>query len=205
LISCTQGEQQVKHFQACLKPLGAMVSWLCLLFSAGCSAEFFVDKGHVDAIRGVEFAIQTPYLYEKKAFNLRAENLSAWQLQQIADAMPMIAAFTNAVLANDTRTLVAAKRDGKVRSIRQLQHIDPKTFLAVKTLQNWQVTEGQIQFTTDYFYTGPDGHFVYFRDNYVFQKIQQQWVFERHAQAQAEGLLRCEKPQHGWRQCEPRV
>ena len=195
----------MKHFLACLKPLGAMVSWLCLLFSAGCSAEFLVDKGHIDAIKGVEFEIKAPYLYEKKAFNLRTENLSAWQLQQIADAMPMIAAFTNSVLANDTRPLALAKRNGKVRSVRLLLHIDQQTFLAVKTLQNWQVTEGQIQFTTDYFYTGSNGQFVYFRDNYVFQKHQQQWVFERHAHAQADGLLRCEKPQHGWRQCEPRV
>jgi hypothetical protein len=195
----------VNHFQDGFKTLSAFVSWLCLLLSSACSADFFVDNGHRDVISGVEFEITAPFLSEKKAFKLRGENLNAWQLQQIADAMPMIAAFTNAVLANDTRTLVAAKRDGKVRGIRQLQHIDPKTFLAVKTLQNWQVTEGQIQFTTDYFYTGPDGHFVYFRDNYVFQKVQQQWVFERHAQAQAEGLLRCEKPQHGWRQCEPRV
>lgn len=195
----------MKHFQASLKPLGAMVSWLCLLFSVGCSAEFFVDKGHIDVIRGVEFEIKAPYLYEKKAFNLRAENLSAWQLQQISDAMPTIAAFTNSVLANDTRPIAHAKRDSKVRSIRQLQHIDQKTFLAVKTLQNWQVTEGQIQFTTDYFYTGPNGQFVYFRDNYVFQKLQHQWVFERHAQPQPEGLLQCEKPQLGWRQCAPIV
>jgi len=195
----------VKFFQARLKPLGAMVSCFCLLFCAGCSADFFVDKGHIDAIRGVEFSIKAPYLYEKKAFNLRTENLSAWQLQQIADAMPMIAAFTNSMLANDTRALAHAKRDGKVRSVRQLLHIDQKTFLAVKTLQNWQVTEGHIQFNIDYFYTGSNGQFVYFRDNYVFQKLQQQWVFERHAQAQAEGLLRCEKPQQGLRQSEPKA
>lgn len=130
---------------------------------------------------------------KKKAFKLRHENLSPWQLQQIAEAMPAIAEFTNAVLANNTRSSAAIQLNPKVRSIRQLQHIDQHTFLAVKTLQNWQVTEGQIQFTTDYFYTGPDGHFVFFRDNYVFQKHQQKWAFERHAQAQAEGLLQCEK------------
>jgi hypothetical protein len=193
----------VNHFQDGFKTLSVFLSWLCLLFSSACSSEFFVDKGHRDVIGGVEFEITAPYLFEKKAFKLRGENLSTWQLQHIADAMPMIAAMTNSVLANDTRPTAALQRDPKVRSIRQLQRLDQATFLAVKTLQNWQVTEGQIQFTTDYFYMGAEGHFVYFRDNYVFRKRQQQWVFERHAKAQPEGLLRCEKNNRGWRQCEP--
>ena len=193
----------MSHFQECYKAVIIFVSWFYLLLSSGCSSEYFVDKGHVDAIDGVAFEIKSPYLNEKKAFKLRHENLSPWQLQQIADAMPDIAAFTNAVLANNTRSSAAIQLNHKVRSIRQLQHIDQHTFLAVKTLQNWQVIEGQIQFTTDYFYTGPDGHFVFFRDNYVFQKHQQKWAFERHAQAQAEGLLQCEKNKQGWRQCQP--
>ena len=193
----------MNHFQDGFKTLSAFLSWLCLLLSCACSSEFFVDKGHRDLISGVEFEITAPYLSEKKAFKLRGENLSTWQLQQIADAMPLIAALTNSVLANDTRPIAELQRDSKVRSIRQIQHLDQATFLAVKTLQNWQVTEGQIQFTTDYFYMGAEGHFVYFRDNYVFRKYQQQWVFERHAQAQPEGLLRCEINNQGWRQCEP--
>lgn len=193
----------MNHFQDGFKTLSAFLSWLCLLFSSACSSEFFVDKGQRDLIKGVEFEITAPYLFEKKAFKLRGENLSTWQLQQIADAMPMIAALTNSVLANDTRPSTELQRDPKVRSIRQIQHLDQATFLAVKTLQNWQVTERQIQFTTDYFYMGSEGHYVYFRDNYVFRKIQQQWVFERHAQTQPEGLLRCEKTIQAWRQCEP--
>ncbi len=193
----------MSHFQECYKAVIIFVSWFYLLLSSGCSSEYFVDKGHVDAIDGVAFEIKSPYLNEKKAFKLRHENLSPWQLQQIAEAMPAIAEFTNAVLANNTRSSAAIQLNPKVRSIRQLQHIDQHTFLAVKTLQSWQVIEGQIQFTTDYFYTGPDGHFVFFRDNYVFQKHQQKWAFERHAQAQAEGLLQCEKNKQGWRQCQP--
>ena len=193
----------MNHFQDGFKALSAFVSWLCLLLSSACSSDFFVDNGHRDVISGVEFEITAPFLSEKKAFKLRGENLNAWQLQQIADAMPMIAALTNSILANDTRPIAELQRDSKVRSIRQLQHLDQGTFLAVKTLQNWQVTEGQIQFTVDYFYMGSENHFVYFRDNYVFRKLQQQWVFERHTQAQPEGLLRCEKTTQGWRQCVP--
>jgi len=87
LIFCNQGEHQVNHFQYCFKTLSAFLSWLCLLFSCACSSEFFVDKGQRDLIKGVEFEITAPYLFEKKAFKLRGENLSTWQLQQIADAI----------------------------------------------------------------------------------------------------------------------
>jgi hypothetical protein len=193
----------VNHFQNGLKALGAFVTWLCLLLSSGCSAEFFVDKGHADSIGDVVFEIKPPYLYEKKAFKLRGEALSPWQLQQMAEAMPAIAEFTHELLANGTRPHLTPPSNAKARSIRQLQHIEHSTFLAVKTLQNWQVNEGYIQFTTDYFYAGADGQFVYFRDNYVFRKIRQQWRFEQHAHATPEGLLRCEKDRTVWRQCVP--
>lgn len=192
----------MSHFETCFRSLGHFLSWLSLLFSSGCSTEFFIDKGHLDAIGGVVFEIKAPNLNEKKAFKLRGEDLSPWQLQQIADAMPMIAALTNAVLANDTKSSSRIQTADKVRSIRQLQHLDQSIFLAVKTIQNWQVTEDQIQFTTDYFYTGADGHYVYFRDNYVFRKLNHQWVFEKHAQAKPDGLLRCEKtPENGVSAC----
>jgi hypothetical protein len=193
----------VNHFQNGLKALGAFVTWLCLLLSSGCSAEFFFDKGHADSIGDVVFEIKPPYLYEKKAFKLRGEALSPWQLQQMAEAMPAIAEFTHELLANGTRPHLTPPSNAKARSIRQLQHIEHSTFLAVKTLQNWQVNEGYIQFTTDYFYAGSDGQFVYFRDNYVFRKIRQQWRFEQHAHATPEGLLRCEKDRTVWRQCVP--
>ncbi len=194
----------MNHFQKGLRALCAFVSWFGLLLFSGCSTEFWIDKGHSDAIDGVVFEIKAPHLFEKKAFKLRGENLSPWQLQQIADAMPSIAAFTNALLENGIRPHSAISLDAKVRSIRQIQHLEQSTFLAVKTLQHWQVSEHQIQFTTDYFYTGLEGQFVYFRDNYVFQKTNKQWVFQQHAHAQPEGLLRCQINTEGWRQCEPR-
>ena len=89
-------EQQVNRLHTDLKLFGSLVLGFGLLFLSGCAAEFFVDKGHVDEVSGISFKIKPPYLNEKKAFNLRAENLSPWQLQQISDAMPFIAAFTNA-------------------------------------------------------------------------------------------------------------
>ena len=185
------------------KLFGSLGLGLGLLFSSGCATEYFVDKGHVDGVGGISFDIKPPYLNEKKAFNLRVENLSPWQLQQISDAMPFIAAFTNAQLGNGISTALLPTSDTKVRNIRHIQNLSADTFLAVKTIQNWQITAQQIEFNIDYFYTGQDGHFVYFRDNYIFNKNKQKWVFEKHAKTEPEGVLACEKTPKGWRVCAP--
>ena len=196
-------EQQVNCLHRYRKLFGSLVLGVGWLFSSGCATEFFVDKGLVDGVSGISFEIKPPYLNEKKAFNLRAENLSPWQLQQISDAMPFIAAFTNAQLGNGPSPALLPTSETKVRSIRNIQNLNSDTFLAVKTIQNWQITAQQIQFNIDYFYTGQDGHFVFFRDNYIFKTNQQKWVFEKHAKTEPEGVLACEKSPQGWRVCEP--
>ena len=196
-------EQQVNCLHRYRKLFGSLVLGVGWLFSSGCSTEFFVDKGLVDAVSGISFEIKPPYLNEKKAFNLRAEILSPWQLQQISDAMPFIAAFTNAQLGNAVSSALLPTSETKARSIRNIQNLNSDTFLAVKTIQNWQITAQQIQFNIDYFYTGQDGHFVFFRDNYIFKSNKQKWVFEKHAKTEPEGFLVCEKSPQGWRVCEP--
>jgi len=196
-------EQQVNCLHRYRKLFGSLVLGVGWLFSSGCATEFFVDKGLVDAVSGISFEIKPPYLNEKKAFNLRAENLSPWQLQQISEAMPFIAAFTYAQLGNGVSPALLPVSETKVRSIRNIQNLNSDTFLAVKTIQNWQITAQQIQFNIDYFYTGQDGHFVFFRDNYIFKTNQQKWVFEKHAKTEPEGVLACEKSPQGWRVCEP--
>jgi hypothetical protein len=196
-------KQQVNRLHRYRKLFGSLVLGVGWLFSSGCATEFFVDKGLVDAVSGISFEIKPPYLNEKKAFNLRAENLSPWQLQQISEAMPFIAAFTYAQLGNGVSPALLPVSETKVRSIRHIQNLNSDTFLAVKTIQNWQITAQQIQFNIDYFYTGQDGHFVFFRDNYIFKTNQQKWVFEKHAKTEPEGVLACEKSPQGWRVCEP--
>ena len=196
-------EQQVNCLHRYRKLFGSLLLGVGWLFSSGCATEFFVDKGLVDAVSGISFEIKPPYLNEKKAFNLRAENLSPWQLQQISEAMPFIAAFTYAQLGNGVSPALLPVSETKVRSIRHIQNLNSDTFLAVKTIQNWQITAQQIQFNIDYFYTGQDGHFVFFRDNYIFKTNQQKWVFEKHAKTEPEGVLACEKSPQGWRVCEP--
>jgi hypothetical protein len=196
-------EQQVNRLHTYLKLFGSLVLGFGWLFSSGYAAEYFVDKGHVDGVSGISFEIKPPYLNEKKAFNLRAENLSPWQLQQISDAMPFIAAFTNAQLGNGVSPALLPTSETKVRSIRNIQNLNSDTFLAVKTIQNWQITAQHIQFNIDYLYTGQDGYFVFYRDNYIFKTNKQKWVFEKHAKTEPEGVLVCEKSPQGWRVCEP--
>ena len=144
-------EQQVHRWHTYRKLFESLVFGLGLLFSSGCSTEYFVDKGHVDGVGGISFEIKPPYLNEKKAFNLRGENLSPWQLQQISDAMPFIAAFTNEQLDNAISAALLPASETKVRNIRHIQNLNSDTFLAVKTIQNWQITAQQIQFNIDYF------------------------------------------------------
>ena len=196
-------EQQVNHLHTYRKLFGSSVLGFGLLFSSGCATEYFVDKGHVDGVGGISFDIKPPYLNEKKAFNLRVQNLSPWQLQQISDAMPFIAAFTNAQLGNGISPALVPASEIKARSIRDIQNLNSDTFLAVKTIQNWHITAQHIQFNIDYFYTGQDGHFVFYRDNYVFNLKNQKWVFEKHAKSEPEGVLACVKSPLGWRVCEP--
>jgi hypothetical protein len=196
-------EHQVNYTRKYLRLFWTLVLGFGLMFSSGCSTEFFVDKGHVDWVGGISFDIKPPYLNEKKAFNLRGENLSPWQLQQISEAMPFIAAFTNAQLGNGIARSLLPASEIKLRSIREIQNLNLDTFLAVKTIQNWQVTAHQIQFNIDYFYTGRDGYFVYYRDNYIFKPNNRKWAFEKHAKTEPEGILVCDKSPQGWRVCVP--
>ena len=196
-------EHQVNYTRKYLRLFWTLVLGFGLMFSSGCSTEFFVDKGHVDWVGGISFDIKPPYLNEKKAFNLRGENLSPWQLQQISEAMPFIAAFTNAQLGNGIARSLLPASEIKLRSIREIQNLNLDTLLAVKTIQNWQVTAHQIQFNIDYFYTGRDGYFVYYRDNYIFKPNNRKWAFEKHAKTEPEGILVCDKSPQGWRVCVP--
>ena len=179
------------------------LAWFSVLFTTGCQSEFFVDQGQIESIRGVAFVIKAPHLFIKKAFNLRDASLSSAQLLQISDAMPAIAAFTEALLSNPSAAHDSTVLVKRVRALRPLMNLSPQTMLFVKTIQNWEVHPGEIKFTTDYFYTNPQGQFVNFRDNYAFVLTSVGWQFSEHPQVQAEGLLGCSKSTNGWQVCTP--
>ncbi len=172
------------------------------LFLSGCASEFFVDEGHVDVVAGVAFKILPPHLFVKKAFKLRDENLDGAQLQTLRDAMPAIAAFTQQLLSTASASHMQASAEPEVRSIRRIQNLDVQTPLYVRTLKNWQVTEADIQFTTDYFYTQQGQPTVNFRDNYRFAKTRHGWQFAGHPSAIPDGVLACHKANSGWMQCD---
>ena len=176
--------------------------WLSLLCIPGCKSEFFVDKGQVESIQGVTFDIRPPHLFIKKAFNLRQEHLSPTQLIQLSEAMSAIAAFTYALLRDPNESSNAMVVPKGVRAPRVLMNLPKRTPLFVNTLQNWKVNPGNIEFTTDYFYTNSNNEFVNFRDNYAFALTPAGWQFSEHPQPQAEGLLSCTHSANRWRICE---
>lgn len=179
------------------------LAWFSVLFTTGCQSEFFVDQGQIENIRGVAFVIKAPHLFIKKAFNFRDASLSSAQLSQISDAMPAIAAFTDALLGNPNIGHYQSVLPKGVRALRPQMGLSPQTMLFVRTIQNWEVHPGEIKFTTDYFYTTSQGQFVNFRDNYTFALTSLGWQFSEHPQSQAEGLLACSKSTNGWQVCTP--
>jgi hypothetical protein len=176
---------------------------LLMAFSLpACGSAFFVDQGHVDDIDGVKFDITQPYLFVKKAFKLRGENLSVLQLETLRDAMPSIAVMTHQILgAENAQALADLERQG-VRNLRQRLGLHPNTPLYVKTIQHWVVTTHTIEFTTDYFYSENRRPAVTFRDNYRFAKTDLGWQFSGHPLAQPEGVLICTHTPAGWMRCD---
>ena len=163
---------------------------------------FFVDKGHTEVVEGVAFELVPPYLFIKKAFKLRGENLTPAQLRIIQEAMPAIAGMTHQILTRANNRQTEAQEQVQPRNIYQIQNLEGPTQLYIQTLKNWQVTETSIQFSSDYFYTPSRGLKVNFRDTYVFTKSHNAWQFSKHPRSAPEGVLKCTKTAEGWIRCD---
>jgi hypothetical protein len=163
---------------------------------------FFVDKGHTEVVEGVAFELVPPYLFIKKAFKLRGENLTPAQLRIIQEAMPAIAGMTHQILTRTNNRQTEAQEQVQPRNIYQIQDLEGPTQLYIQTLKNWQVTETSIQFSSDYFYTPSRGLKVNFRDTYVFIKSDNAWQFSKHPRSAPEGVLKCTKTAEGWIRCD---
>ncbi len=163
---------------------------------------FFVDKGHTEVVEGVAFELVPPYLFIKKAFKLRGENLTPAQLRIIQEAMPAIAGMTHQILTRTNNRQTEAQEQVQPRNIYQIQDLEGPTQLYIQTLKNWQVTETSIQFSSDYFYTPSRGLKVNFRDTYVFTKSHNAWQFSKHPRSAPEGVLKCTKTAEGWIRCD---
>lgn len=173
-----------------------------LLLSSACTPDFFVDRGHIDVVRGVPFNIMPPHLFIKKAFKLRADNLTPAQLEKISDAMPFIASLTSALLSASPKKLADPSLWPLLRNIRNIQALDDSTPMHVKAIQHWQVTERTIEFTIDYVFTKPSQNTVVFRDNYRMAQTQNAWVFSGHPRPKPEGELQCVKGPLAWMACD---
>jgi hypothetical protein len=175
--------------------------WAGMLCMPGCHSAFFVDKGHIDVVNGVAFQIQPPHLFIKKAFHLRDQAMSASQLAQLSEAMPQIAAITDQVLGHARLHSNAEVPAKFLRSVRDILKLNEGTPLYVKAIQNWQIQEASIEWTTDYFWTSEQGHYETFRDNYAIHRSADGWHFSGHPRTRPEGRLTCIKDQSGKVQC----
>ncbi len=175
--------------------------WAGMLCLPGCHSAFFVDTGHIDVVNGVAFQVRPPHLFIKKAFHLRDQALSVSQLEQLSEAMPKIAAITDQVLGHARLRHNSEVSITSLRSVRDILKLNVATPLYVKAIQNWQIQDGSIEWTTDYFWTSEQGRYETFRDNYAVRKSQDGWHFAGHPRANPEGRLLCFKDQRGWVQC----
>ncbi len=175
---------------------------LSMGLSSAWASAFFVDKGHTETIDGIAFEIVQPHLFIKKAFKLQGENLTPAQLRTIREAMPAIASMTHQVLTRPNIQPADVEGQARPRNIYQIQNMESSAQLYIQTLQNWQVTETSIQFSSDYFYRLGQGHTVNFRDTYVFTKSQNSWQFLKHPQSEPDGVLKCYKTAEGWMRCD---
>ena len=152
------------------------------------------DNGsHTEEFNGVNITFSPPYRHEQGSFILRGV-LTKKETEILVTAMPAIAMFLNF-----TRRKDAVYRADKVNVPRKpYQFIQSESEVSVtpSSTYGWRVTDNQISFIVDYsvrYGKIPNGVIgdYFFRDAYVFKKINGQWVFYDNFGDKPYGFLKC--------------
>lgn len=153
------------------------------------------DNGsHTEEFNGVNITFSPPYMHEQESFKLRGV-LTKKETEILVPAMPAIAMFLNFMRRKD-----AIYRADKVNVPRKpYQFIQSESEVSVITPMStygWRVTDNQISFVVDYlvrYEKIPNGVIgdYYFRDAYVFKKINGQWIFYDNFGDKPYGFLKC--------------
>ena len=152
------------------------------------------DNGsHTEEFNGVNITFSPPYRHEQGSFKLRGV-LTKKETEILVPAMPAIAMFLNF-----TRRKDAIYRADKVNVPRKpYQFIQSESEISVIPMSTygWRVTDNQISFVVDYSVRyGKIPNAVSsaydFRDAYIFQKINGQWVFYDNFGDKPYGFLKC--------------
>jgi len=151
------------------------------------------DNGsHTEEFNGVNITFSPPNMAEQRSFMLRGA-LTKKETEILVPAIPAIAKFLNFLRLKDAIYLPYPVNTPR----KPYQFIPEKeVWLAPIKSYGWRVSDDQISFVVEYIVNYgkiPNGDMgdYYFRDAYIFKKINGQWVFYDNFGDKPYGFLKC--------------
>lgn len=148
-------------------------------------------QGHIENFNGVDIKFSPPNIPEQNTFQLR-DVLNKKETEILVEAIPVIAKFLNYIRRKD---IGFSEKLSESRKPYQFIE-DKKVWLAPTRTHSWKVSEDKIMFVTDYIVNygdlggGTMGEY-YFRDAYVFKKVDGKWFFSENFGSKPYGFLKC--------------
>jgi hypothetical protein len=141
---------------------------------------------------GVDITFSPPNLHEQESFQLRGV-LDRDQTEILVSAMPVIAKFLNFARRKDAINFFDKVNEPR-KPYAYIEQVDVS--LANSRTHHWRVSEDTIQFVEDYLVSyGKVGSARlgdhYFRDAYVFKKVNGRWLFFENFGNAPYGFLKC--------------
>lgn len=151
------------------------------------------DNGsHTEEFNGVNITFSPPYRHEQRSFTLRGV-LTKKETEILVPAIPVIAKFLNYMRLKEAIYLADTVNAPR----KPYQFItDKEVWLGPRKTDSWRVSDDEISFVVDYLVSyGKIPNSVmgdyYFRDAYIFQKINGKWVFYDNFGDKPYGFLKC--------------
>jgi hypothetical protein len=168
-----------------------MCALICTMFGGQVMAD---SRSHTENFNGVDITFSPPNMPEQRTFRLRGF-LSKRETEILVPVIPLIAKFLNHVRRKDS--LIFSDKVNEPRKPYQFIE-ESNVWLAPYITNNWIVREDNISFVTDFIVnygrieTGDSmmGEY-FFRDAYVFKKINGKWVFYENYGEKPYGFLKC--------------
>ena len=170
-----------------------IVCAILVLLISGCHDDMVVSQGYVENFNGVDITFSPPYRQEQRSFQLRGV-INKQETEILVEAIPVIAKFLNYIRRNDI-----GFPDGLSLYRTPYEFIDGKDVsVGVVRTHRWRITNDSIQFVADYIVSyGKIGDSVmdehYFRDAYLFKKMDGKWLFVETIGSKPYGFLKCKR------------
>ena len=167
---------------------------------ASATSVLSANNSFTENFNGVEIKFSPPNLPEQRTFKLRGQ-LNKKETEILAEAIPTIARFLNFIRLKDK----IKYNEGLKEPRKPYEFINTKVSIAPSQTYNWLVTSDTIQFQTDFIVNFYDASITtglqtrmgdyYFRDAYIFKKINNQWIFYDNFGETPYGFLKCKRVQ----------